>query len=95
MAIIWEGHKAGREIPYCHMEKLCNLEQLPHHGFVVAGFHFVRETRFGWLDVRGGALRLAFQPDDGDRRRASFDCKVHAFSIARPAAAYCRRPLPI
>ena len=27
--IIWEGHKAGREIPYCHMEKLCNLEQLP------------------------------------------------------------------
>jgi len=28
-AIIWEGHKAGREIPYCHMEKLCNLEQLP------------------------------------------------------------------
>ena len=28
-SIIWEGHKAGREIPYCHMEKLCNLEQLP------------------------------------------------------------------
>ena len=28
-SIIWEGHKAGREIPYCHMEKLANLEQLP------------------------------------------------------------------
>ena len=28
-AIIWEGHKAGREIGYCHMEKLHNLEALP------------------------------------------------------------------
>ncbi len=37
-AIIWEGHKAGREIPYCHMEKLCNLEQLPADGFTVACF---------------------------------------------------------
>ena len=39
-SIIWEGHKAGREIPYCHMEKLCNLEQLPDHGFTVACFPF-------------------------------------------------------
>jgi len=37
-SIIWEGHKAGREIPYCHMEKLCNLEQLPDRGFTVACF---------------------------------------------------------
>jgi kynurenine formamidase len=37
-AIIWEGHKAGREIPYCHMEKLCNLEKLPSDGFTVACF---------------------------------------------------------
>ncbi len=28
-SIIWEGHKAGREIGYCHIEKLHNLEQLP------------------------------------------------------------------
>ncbi len=37
-SIIWEGHKAGREIPYCHMEKLCNLEKLPADGFTVACF---------------------------------------------------------
>ena len=25
--LIWEGHKAGRHIGYCHIEKLHNLEQ--------------------------------------------------------------------
>jgi kynurenine formamidase len=48
-SIIWEGHKAGREIPYCHMEKLCNLEQLPDHGFTVACFpHKVKAGSAGW-----------------------------------------------
>lgn len=28
-SLIWDGHKAGREIGYCHMEKLSNLEALP------------------------------------------------------------------
>src|SRR5690606_6447212 len=28
-SLVWEGHKAGREIGYCHLEKLRNLEQLP------------------------------------------------------------------
>ena len=28
-AIIWEGHKAGREIGYCHLEKLHNLPSFP------------------------------------------------------------------
>ena len=27
--LIWEGHRAGREIGYCHLEKLHNLESLP------------------------------------------------------------------
>jgi kynurenine formamidase len=36
--IIWEGHKAGREIPYWQMEKLHNLEALPAHGFIVSCF---------------------------------------------------------
>ena len=31
--MIWEGHKAGREIGYCHIEKLHNLEALPATGF--------------------------------------------------------------
>jgi kynurenine formamidase len=48
-SIIWEGHKAGREIPYCHMEKLCNLEQLPADGFTVACFpHKVKGGSAGW-----------------------------------------------
>jgi len=48
-AIIWEGHKAGRDIPYCHMEKLANLEQLPAHGFTVACFPAkVKAASGGW-----------------------------------------------
>jgi hypothetical protein len=27
--LIWEGHRAGRTIGYCHLEKMHNLEQLP------------------------------------------------------------------
>ncbi len=47
--IIWEGHKAGREIPYCHMEKLCNLEQLPDHDFTVACFPAkIKAASGGW-----------------------------------------------
>jgi hypothetical protein len=26
-SLIWEGHKAGRDIGYCHIEKLHNLEK--------------------------------------------------------------------
>lgn len=48
-SIIWEGHKAGREIPYCHMEKLCNLEQLPPTGFTVACFPTkIKAASGGW-----------------------------------------------
>ena len=37
-SIIWEAHYAGIEQPYCHLEKLANLDKLPHHGFKVACF---------------------------------------------------------
>ena len=30
--LIWEGHRAGREVGYCHIEKLHNLEELPRPG---------------------------------------------------------------
>ncbi len=36
--LIWEGHKAGMEIGYCHLEKLRNLEALPAKGFMVSCF---------------------------------------------------------
>ncbi|WAC70834.1 cyclase family protein [Roseateles sp. SL47] len=48
-SLIWEGHKAGRDIGYCHLEKLHNLEALPPHGFTVACFpHKIRAASAGW-----------------------------------------------
>ena len=47
--LIWEGHKAGRDIGYCHLEKLHNLEALPPHGFVISCFpHKIRGASAGW-----------------------------------------------
>jgi len=37
-SIIWEGHRAGMEIGYCHIEKLGNLEALPAKGFDICCF---------------------------------------------------------
>jgi kynurenine formamidase len=48
-ALIWEGHKAGRHIGYCHLEKLHNLEALPPHGFHICCFpHKIRGASAGW-----------------------------------------------
>jgi len=47
--LIWEGHKAGREIGYCHLEKLHNLEALPPNGFYISCFpHKIRGASAGW-----------------------------------------------
>ncbi|MGC3980670.1 MAG: cyclase family protein [Steroidobacteraceae bacterium] len=40
VSLIWEGHKAGRDIGYGQMEKLANLEQLPPFGFTVSCFPY-------------------------------------------------------
>src|SRR3546814_18623125 len=37
-SIIWEGHKAGRHIGYCHPDKLHNLEPLHSPAFMIACF---------------------------------------------------------
>ena len=48
-SLIWEGHKAGRDIGYCHLEKLHNLEVLPASGFTVSCFpHKIRGASAGW-----------------------------------------------
>ncbi|MDQ7080490.1 MAG: cyclase family protein [Paracoccaceae bacterium] len=39
-SIIWEGHRAGMEIGYCHIEKLTNLEDLPPTGFEISCFPY-------------------------------------------------------
>jgi kynurenine formamidase len=47
--LIWEGHKAGRDIGYCHLEKLHNLESLPAEGFTICCFPFkIRGASAGW-----------------------------------------------
>ena len=47
--LIWEGHKAGRDIGYCHLEKLHNLEVLPSTGFSIACFPVkIRAASAGW-----------------------------------------------
>jgi kynurenine formamidase len=47
--LIWEGHRAGREIGYSHLEKLHNLEQLPADGFEVVCFPVkVHRASAGW-----------------------------------------------
>ena len=48
-SLIWEGHKAGRDIGYCHLEKLHNLEVLPASGFTVSCFpHKIKGASAGW-----------------------------------------------
>ena len=48
-SLIWEGHKAGRDIGYCHLEKLHNLEALPPTGFTISCFpHKIRGASAGW-----------------------------------------------
>jgi len=48
-SLIWEGHKAGRDIGYCHLEKLHNLESLPPFGFTIACFPVkIRAASAGW-----------------------------------------------
>ncbi|MFD2472325.1 cyclase family protein [Amycolatopsis silviterrae] len=48
-SVIWEGHRAGREIGYCHLEKLHNLENLPATGFQIACFPVkIHAASAGW-----------------------------------------------
>ena len=48
-SLIWEGHKAGRDIGYCHLEKLHNLEALPADGFTVSCFPVkIEGASAGW-----------------------------------------------
>jgi kynurenine formamidase len=47
--LIWEGHKVGRDIGYCHLEKLHHLEALPPDGFMVCCFPVkIKGASAGW-----------------------------------------------
>ena len=48
-SLIWEGHKSGRTVGYCHIEKLANLDRLPAIGFTLCCFPFkIRAASAGW-----------------------------------------------
>lgn len=48
-SLIWEGHRAGREIGYSHLEKLSNLDKLPADGFEIVCFPVkVHRGSAGW-----------------------------------------------
>jgi kynurenine formamidase len=48
-SIIWEGHKAGREMEYYQMEKLANLESINSHGYTIACFPVkIARASAGW-----------------------------------------------
>ena len=48
-SIIWEGHRVGRDIGYCHLEKLGNLDDLPGTGYTVACFPCkIKGASAGW-----------------------------------------------
>lgn len=49
LSLIWEGHRAGREIGYSQIEKLHNLEDLPATGFQIACFPVkIKQASAGW-----------------------------------------------
>lgn len=49
-SIIWEGHFAGIEKAYCHIEKLTNLDKLPSHGFKFICLPInVKGASAGWI----------------------------------------------
>ncbi len=51
-SVIWEGHRAGAEKAYCHMEKLTNLESLPVSGYTVCCFPVkIKGASAGWARV--------------------------------------------
>lgn len=47
--ILWAAHFVGKEMEYCHIEKLANLDQLPPFGFKVAVFPInIKGASAGW-----------------------------------------------
>ena len=48
-SLFWEGHKAGVDTVFCHIEKLHNLESLPATGFTVSALPVkVEGASAGW-----------------------------------------------
>jgi len=58
--LLWEGHKAGKEIGYFQLEKLANLSQLPSSGFDLVCLPVkLKKASAAWARV------VAILPDGG------------------------------
>ena len=79
-SLIWEGHKAGREIGYCHLEKLHNLEALPADGLRGVLLSGQGARRLRRLDPRGRDHRVS--PMERCRRIALWRCDAAAHAYA-------------
>jgi len=65
-SLLWEGHKAGRDIGYCHLEKLHNLESLPGDGFYISCFpHKIRGASAGWTRAVAIFDEMLMRPSSG------------------------------
>ncbi len=48
-SLFWQGHKAGADTVYCHIEKLHNLESLPPFGYTVSALPVkIKGASAGW-----------------------------------------------
>ncbi|CAK7087059.1 cyclase family protein [Tissierella carlieri] len=53
-SIIWEGHRAGMEEAYLHIEKLTNLDQLPITGSEIICLPIkIKDASAGWIRAVG------------------------------------------
>lgn len=60
-SIIWEGHLAGKTMPYFQMEKMNNLDKLPAYGFkIICTPIRIKRGTAGWVRP------IAFIPDGKD-----------------------------
>jgi kynurenine formamidase len=53
-SIIWEGHRAGMEEAYLHIEKLTNLDKLPVTGSEIICLPIkIKDASAGWIRAVG------------------------------------------
>src|SRR5438128_2522011 len=85
-SLIWEGHKAGRHIGYCHIEKLHNLEQLPSTGFMVS-FHSASSG------ASSSCSQRSIMTDDASSRpRSTMVLRKWPIAPAKSRARYAASP---
>ena len=106
--LIWEGHRAGREIGYSHLEKLHNLEALPADGFEIVLLSGEGASRLGRLDARGrdpagirsekdglhGAFRIALTGSRANRHPGRHALDLVLREPNRQGAEIFRRAAP-